>query len=112
MDRRRAGWRLIGLIPRAKGWEQSILGCTLLNGNCFQPVFEVERGPLAALRDFVTTSQVVFLIARDVSLFPGAIVRPLVIFLGEMEASIPILGGRVQPLAACIAPGLAQASRS
>lgn len=85
-------------ILRGAGWEPTILGRTPLDGYRFHPDNEVDRGPLAALRSFGPTSNLVFLLSCDVPLFDGAVVRALESCLGEKEATIPSIDGRLQPL--------------
>lgn len=85
-------------ILRDAGWEPTILGRTPLNGYRFHPDHEVERGPLAALRAFGPTSQLVLVLSCDVPLFDGGVARALKSCLGEKEAAIPSINGRLQPL--------------
>ncbi|MBS1720342.1 MAG: molybdenum cofactor guanylyltransferase [Armatimonadetes bacterium] len=89
--------RLARMLQEA-GWEPTILGRTPLDGYCFHPDNEVERGPLAALRAFCPTSHLVFVLSCDVPLFDGAVARALKSCLGEKEAAIPAIDGRLQPL--------------
>lgn len=83
---------------REAGWEPTILGRSPLDGYRFHPDDEVERGPLAALRAFCPTSHLVFVLSCDVPLFDGAVARALKSRLGDKEAAIPSINGRLQPL--------------
>ncbi len=83
---------------REAGWEPTILGRSPLDGYRFHPDDEVERGPLAALRTFCPTSHLVFVLSCDVPLFDGAVARALKSRLGDKEAAIPSINGRLQPL--------------
>lgn len=83
---------------REAGWEPTILGRSPLDGYRFHPDDEVERGPLAALRAFCPTSHLVFVLSCDVPLFDGAVARALKSHLGDKEAAIPSINGRLQPL--------------
>lgn len=83
---------------REAGWEPTILGRTPLEGHRFHPDNEVDRGPLAALRAFGPRSKLVFVLSCDVPLFDGAVARALKSCLGEKEAAIPSINGRLQPL--------------
>ncbi|MBA4293168.1 hypothetical protein C0431_09375 [bacterium] len=85
-------------ILREAGWEPTILGRSPLDGYRFHPDDEIEHGPLTAIRAFVPTSHLVFVLSCDVPLFDGVVVRALETCLGEKEASIPLLDGRLQPL--------------
>ncbi|ARU41233.1 hypothetical protein CCB80_08830 [Armatimonadetes bacterium Uphvl-Ar1] len=87
-------------ILREAGWEPTILGRAPLDGYRFQPDDEVERGPLAAICDFAPTSQLVFVLSCDVPLFDRAVARALKSCLGEKEAAVPSINGRLQPLCA------------
>ena len=89
--------RLARMLRKA-GWEPTILGHTPLDGYCFHPDNEVERGPLAALRAFCPSSHLVFVLSCDVPLFDGAVARALKSRLGDKEAAIPSINGRLQPL--------------
>lgn len=83
---------------REAGWEPTILGRTPLDGYRFHPDNEVDRGPLAALRAFCPTSHLAFVLSCDVPLFEGAVARALKSRLGDREAAIPSINGRLQPL--------------
>jgi molybdopterin-guanine dinucleotide biosynthesis protein A len=83
---------------REAGWEPTILGRTPLDGYRFLPDHEVERGPLAALRAFCPTSHLVFVLSCDLPLFDVVVASALKSRLGDKEAAIPSINGRLQPL--------------
>ena len=85
-------------ILREAGWEPTILGRAPVDGYRFHPDDEIELGPLTAIRAFVPTSHLVFVLSCDVPLFDGAVARALKSRLGDKEAAIPSINGRLQPL--------------
>lgn len=85
---------------RGAGWEPTVLGRTELPGYAFVADEEEFAGPVAALARFKPRSEFVFVLSCDVVRFDAAVPGLFLSALGEHQAVIPELDGRLQPLCA------------
>lgn len=94
------------------GWEPTILGREPISDYSFLADASEYAGPLDALRRFEPSADLVFVLSCDIPLFCSEIPTLLEGALGESDAVIPILEGRIQPLCALYRAGAFDALRS
>jgi molybdenum cofactor guanylyltransferase len=82
------------------GWKPTVLGRSGLEGYAFLPDREPNAGPLAALRGFSPTSDLIFVLSCDVPLFDPILCEVLANLIGAKDAAIPMIQGKIQPLCA------------
>ena len=82
------------------GWEPTILGREPILDYSFLADVSEYAGPLNALKRFEPAADLVFVLSCDLPLFCGEIPALLEGALGESDAVIPKLEGRIQPLCA------------
>jgi molybdopterin-guanine dinucleotide biosynthesis protein A len=99
-------WQGEGLAARTArllleaGHPVTILGGAPIPGTRHMPDEREHEGPLAALAGFRPEREAVFAAACDLPLFDARLVQVLSPFLEDAEAAVPLLEGRLQPLAA------------
>lgn len=76
----------------------TVLGQESIAGFEFLPDLERYAGPLAALAQFAPSRATVFVASCDMPLFSREVVRELAGKIGDSDAAIPSLSGRLQPL--------------
>lgn len=84
----------------AAGYGVTVLGRQPIAGCAFLPDEEPLGGPLVALSWFVPSAEAVFVCSCDMPRFDAEIVRVLHEAIGEHQACVPVLSGRLQPLCA------------
>lgn len=75
-----------------------MLGRMPIPGFPFLPDAEEFQGPVVALQRFVPATSVVFVLSCDVPLFRAQVADAFLMALGDADAVVPVLRGRVQPL--------------
>ncbi len=93
------GERIAAQLAEA-GFPPTILGPAPIRGLPFQQDEHPQDGPLAALRAFHPTAPLVFVVACDLPLFDSGIVAVMLGALGQSDAAVASVGGRLQPLCA------------
>lgn len=93
------GKRIARLLHES-GWDVVVLGRDPIEGFAFQRDREQFGGPLAALRDFVPSAEVVFVASCDLVRFQPSVATALGDLLGDFDACLPMVNGRLQPLCA------------
>lgn len=80
------------------GYEVTVLGS--LSGASFREVADrfPGSGPLAALSSFQPQAEFVFVSSCDIPLFDAAVVKLLLNAIGDADAAIPVVQGRLQYL--------------
>ncbi|MBS1722889.1 MAG: molybdenum cofactor guanylyltransferase [Armatimonadetes bacterium] len=78
----------------------TVLGQEPLEGYAFLADQKAQAGPLSALRSFRPTADFVFVCACDLPRFNRTVVTSLQDFMGDHDAVIPSVEGRLQPLCA------------
>ncbi|MBL8088243.1 MAG: NTP transferase domain-containing protein [Chthonomonas sp.] len=83
---------------RTAGWEPTILGKTPQQGYAFLPDEQPNTGPLAAIRGYRPSTELVFIVSCDIPLFDARVCDALRGCLGAAAAAVPSIQGRLQPL--------------
>ncbi|MFI5385343.1 MAG: molybdenum cofactor guanylyltransferase [Fimbriimonadales bacterium] len=90
----------IARLLAGRGIRVTVSGVEALEGRAFLPDREQHGGPLLALSRFEPSSELVFIVSCDVPGFDPAVVEILADHLGDSDAAVPELEGRLQPLCA------------
>ena len=91
--------RIVRLLAGA-GWPVTVLGREPVRGAGFLADEAEHQGPMACLRRFAPTADIVFVCSCDLVRFDPRLGEILAGKLGDRDAAVPILEGRFQPLCA------------
>jgi len=90
----------IGRALQDAGYPVTVLGSNSIEEFSFQPDLEEYQGPLSALSKFWPNAELVFVASCDMPLFDASVVKLLESKIGDADACVPNLEGRLQPTCA------------
>lgn len=91
--------RIADMLSRA-GVAVTILGRAPIEGFAFVADAQEFQGPVATLRAAAPSAPLAFVASCDLARFDARIVDVLAARLGDSEAAVPVVEGRLQPLCA------------
>lgn len=78
----------------------TVVGRSAIEGFAFLEDEEEFAGPLVALSRVRPVAEFVFVASCDLPLFDASVVEELAVRIGDADAAIPVVDGRLQPLCA------------